>query len=65
MVKVVEELHEFFCGQRMDAFSVEEADRTATWESTEILAAYRKDHLRQNRQFTGIVRLTFRVVKNA
>lgn len=63
LVKVVEELHEFFCGERMDSFSVEEANRTATWESTEILAAYRKDHLRQNRQFTGIVRLTFRVVK--
>jgi hypothetical protein len=63
LVKVVEELHEFFCGERMTAFSPEEADRMGTWESTEVLAAYRKDHLRQHRQFTGIVRVTFRVVK--
>src|SRR5262245_5543313 len=31
-VKVVEELREFFCGERMDAFSVEEADHTGAWE---------------------------------
>jgi hypothetical protein len=32
----------------------------AVWERTQMLAAFKPSHLRQYRQFTGIVRLTFK-----
>ena len=33
---------------------------TATWEATNVLAPYYRDHLREMRQFTSVVRLTYR-----
>jgi hypothetical protein len=62
-VKVVEELLELFCAATLEPREPYQ-DLTVIWESAEVLAAYKKDHLRKNGQFTGVVRLTFTVTKN-
>jgi hypothetical protein len=56
LVALVEQINELFCGERMSAFKV------ATWETTDILAAFSKQHLRQHSQFTAVVRIGFSVV---
>ena len=72
-VELVEQIHAYFCGERMalavpddglTPLTTEEEQQSMSWESTDILAAYRKDHLRQYRQFTGIVRVTFSFTKD-
>lgn len=57
LMLLVEEIHELFA-------SVSLTDYTeATWQETKTLVAPLNKHLRENRQFTGIVRVTFRVDK--
>lgn len=53
LVYLVEEIAEHFVADR---FSEVES---IAWQRTQILAAYKPSHLRQHRQFTGIVRLSF------
>jgi hypothetical protein len=53
LVYLVEQIAEFFV---TDRFSEVES---IIWQRTQILAAYKASHLRQHRQFTGIIRLTF------
>jgi hypothetical protein len=58
LVALVEQINELFCGERMCAFKL------ATWETTDILAAFSKQHLRQHSQFTAVVRIGFSVIVN-
>ena len=53
LVYLVQQIAEFFV---TDRFSEVES---IIWQRTQILAAYKASHLRQHRQFTGIIRLTF------
>jgi hypothetical protein len=55
LVRLIEEIHEWTIGK--------ELNYDATWESTIFVAAYVPEHLRQNNQFTGIVRVTYSVSK--
>jgi len=55
LAELLQEISELFHGPRRlgdDAFN-------AVWQSTEFTANYSRLHLRENRQFLGIVRLTF------
>ncbi len=57
LCQLVEQIHEFFAennGRRLSTLT------GATWEASEIRASYVRDHLREWRQFTGIVRVTYR-----
>lgn len=53
LLLLVQEIHELFTLQRMQSFE------PATWSGTKRLVAPHKPHLRDFRQFTGIVRVTF------
>lgn len=53
LVYLVEEIAEYFVADRFSEIE------SIVWQRTQILAAYKPSHLRQHRQFTGIVRLTF------
>jgi hypothetical protein len=53
LMLLVQEIHELFTLRRMQSF-VE-----AAWQGTKRLVAPHKPHLRDFRQFTGIVRVTF------
>lgn len=55
MMFLVQEIHELFTLARMQEFEA------ASWQETKRLVAPLKSHLRDMRQFTGIVRVTFRV----
>jgi hypothetical protein len=55
LVKLVLEIHAFFLARRLASFEA------AIWDSTEILAASVPSHLRKQRQFTGVVRVTYDV----
>lgn len=55
MMFLVQEIHELFTLARMQDFEA------GTWLETKRLVAPHKPHLRDLRQFTGIVRVTFRV----
>lgn len=55
MMFLVQEIHEAFTLARMTSFEA------GTWVGTKRLVAPLKAHLRDKRQFTGIVRVTFRV----
>jgi hypothetical protein len=54
LVLLVQEIAEYFMADRLAEFE------GAAWERTQILAAFKSSHLRQYRQFTGIIRLTFK-----
>ena len=49
----LQEIHEHFTLERMQSFDA------ASWSGTKRLVAPHKPHLREFRQFTGIVRVTF------
>ena len=53
LIYLVEEMAEHFVVDRFSQFE------SVVWQRTQILAAYKPSHLRQHRQFTGIIRLTF------
>ena len=53
LVALVLEIHQFFLAARLASYD------SASWDKTEVRAAYIPKHLRQHRQFTGIVRVTF------
>lgn len=53
LVFLVEELHEFFLGRRLNDES------NAIWTAVDIRAAYIPRHLKELRQFTGLIRLSF------
>ena len=55
LVGLVLEIHQFFLAARLASYDM------AVWDKTEVRAAYIPKHLRQHRQFTGIVRVTFDV----
>ena len=55
LVLLVQEIHELFAKGRLTEF------QSAVHQETRILANPIKQMLHQNRQFTGIIRLTFRV----
>ena len=55
LVALVLEIHQFFLSARLASYD------SASWDKTEVRAAYIPKHLRQHRQFTGIVRVTFDV----
>lgn len=55
LVALVLEIHQFFLAARLASYD------SASWDKTEVRAAYIPKHLRQHRQFTGIVRVTFDV----
>ena len=57
LVAFVLEIHQFFLAARLASYD------SAVWDKTEIRAAYIAKHLRQHRQFTGIVRVTFDVAR--
>jgi hypothetical protein len=53
LVLLVQELAKYFVVDRFGDLE------NIAWQRTQILAAYKPSHLRQHRQFTGIIRLTF------
>jgi hypothetical protein len=53
LMLLVQEIHELFTLRRMQSFN------DAAWQGTKRLVAPHKPHLRDFRQFTGIVRVTF------
>ena len=53
LVCLVQQIAEFFVTDRFSEIE------SIIWQQTQILAAFKPLHLRQYRQFTGIVRLTF------
>jgi hypothetical protein len=55
LMVLVQEIHELFTLARMQDFDA------AAWQGTKRLVAPHKPHLRDMRQFTGIVRVSFRV----
>lgn len=55
LMQLVQEIHELFTLARMQDFDA------AAWQGTKRLVAPHKPHLRDMRQFTGIVRVSFRV----
>lgn len=55
---LVQEIHELFTPLRLVDFTA------GVWQENRILVCPIKEHLRLNRQFTGIVRVTFRVDKD-
>jgi len=58
LVYLVEEIAEYFVTDRFG-----DSD-TIVWQRTQIVAAFKPSHLRQYRQFTGIVRFTFRAAQD-
>jgi hypothetical protein len=57
LVSFVEAINDYFSADRF-------TDTAITWSETEFRAAYVRDQLREMRQFTGIVRLTFEATKS-
>jgi hypothetical protein len=55
LVLLVTQIHEFLCKDRLTDFD------DAVWVETSIRAAYIPRHLKELRQFTGIVRLVYRI----
>ena len=55
LVRLVLEINAHFLKGRLDTYS------KAVWDETAIRAAYIGKHLREHRQFTGVVRVTFDV----
>ncbi len=58
LVLLVEQIHEQFLPNRLTEFT------DAVWVETKILVCPLLKHLRELRQFTGIVRVTFEAVKD-
>lgn len=59
LVELVEAIHEHFAdGHALAAYP------SARWQESKIVASYVKKHLRELRQFTGIVRVTYAVHKD-
>lgn len=58
LMLLVQNVHDHFTPERPNDFPI------ASWEETKILVAPLTKHLRELRQFTGIVRVTFRVYKD-
>jgi hypothetical protein len=56
LVYLLEQMHELLCGydKRVLASNV-------AWQASTITDAFVPEHLRQNRQYTGLMRLTYRV----
>lgn len=54
LVLLVEQIEEHLCTQRLASNEPDIA-----WESSDVRASFIRKHLRENRQFTGIVRVTF------
>lgn len=54
LTNLLVEISELFHGQRLDWTNLK-----AAWQATDFTANFSRQHLRENRQFTGIVRLTF------
>ncbi len=57
LVLLVQEIHELFTPKRLTQFEA------GVWQETKIVVCPATKHLREMRQFTGIVRVTFRVDK--
>jgi hypothetical protein len=57
LCQLTEEIHELFMPNRLTDFS------DGVWQETKILACPVLKHLKELRQFTGIVRVSFAVVK--
>jgi len=57
LMDLVDEIAEFFRARRLDAVP------GAAWVRTENTALYAQEHLSEMRQFTSVLRLTFRVVR--
>jgi hypothetical protein len=53
LVFLVQEIAEYFVVDRFGDLE------SIAWQRTQILAAFKPSHLRQHRQFTGVIRLTF------
>lgn len=53
LVGLLEEIAEIFAGKRLEYYE------PAAWAATRNTAMYSRKHLRENRQYTGISRLTF------
>lgn len=58
LVALVESVNEWVCSRDVASTPV------AEWESASIRALYVRDHLREWKQFTGIIRVTYRVEKS-
>lgn len=58
LMLLVEEILTAFAMQRMTNF------QAASWQETKILVAPIREHLHKHKQFSGIVRLTFRAHKD-
>jgi hypothetical protein len=55
LMLLVQEVHEFLVRRRLTTFE------EAAWQSTDIRLWYFPRHLREFRQFTGLIRVVFRV----
>lgn len=58
LVLLVENVSEFFTPRRLTAYEY------ASWRETRIRAIYVREHLRQCRQFTGVIRVSFDSTKD-
>lgn len=58
LVLLVEQVSEFFTPRRLTAYD------SASWRETKIRATYVREHLRQCRQFTGVIRVSFDATKD-
>lgn len=58
LMLLVQEIHEFLVRRRLATFE------EAVWKSADIRAWYLPRHLREFRQFTGLIRVVFRVEKD-
>ena len=58
LVLLVEQIHELFCKEAVTSATID-----ASWLDTTIRATYIREHLREHRQFTGIVRIRYRLSK--
>lgn len=56
LIYLVEQIHDYFC----DDGKRELADNM-NWRSTVVRAAYIREHLKDWRQFTGIIRITYEI----
>jgi hypothetical protein len=56
MVQLLEQIHELLCGQDKRVLASDVA-----WQASTITDAYVAEHLRQNRQYTGLILATYRV----
>lgn len=63
LVYLVEELHEFLCGEDQRRLT-NPAGLDATWSETKIRATYIKEHLKDWSQFTGIIRVGYEARKD-